>query len=161
MSEFSRIYDLSLSSTLKQKYHIYATEEERRALAKRFNIPTIERLEADFSITPDEEGQIFQVMGILSAYIVQQCSVTSNAVDETIDTSLRIKICLGQETENCALDEEDIEYSQNGKVDLGELMAQYLSLAMEPFPRHPSGATLETEGVLRPFDTLRSLKKKT
>ena len=32
-------------------------------------------------------------------------------------------------------DDDDVEFSLNGTIDLGEIAAQYLSLNLEPYPR--------------------------
>jgi uncharacterized metal-binding protein YceD (DUF177 family) len=62
-------------------------------------------------------------------------------------------------------DAEPVEPLDDGMIDIGEAVAQQLSLALDPFPRAP-GATLEQEADLSdhspresPFAALAKLRK--
>lgn len=138
MTEFSRIYDLSLSSVFIGSQSITASEEECRDLAVRFRILDIEHLSADFHLFHDTEDHCFRVKGTINAKLTQASVVSLTPVKEIIQSPLHIKIRIdGKSDDDNEGDEgtEDIEYIQSTKVDIGEIVAQYLSLSMEPYPK--------------------------
>jgi hypothetical protein len=59
-------------------------------------------------------------------------------------------------------DEEVLEPIVDGRIDLGEAVAQQLSLAIDPFPRAPGSAApaAPSEGMASPFAALAEWRKK-
>ncbi len=175
MTEFSRIYDLSLPSALMQMQKIIATPEECEALARRFHILAVKDVSAEFKILHDQEEGCFKIDGRLKGSVIQASIVSQSPVEELIEEVLHIKIRLlapDEDYDENIIDElddlsEDIEYIKEGKVDVGELVAQYLALSLNPYPRN-EGESLgdnshhEDEGEnekRNPFDILSTLKK--
>ena len=159
MNEFSRIYDLSLPAVFQGRQKIQATPEECQALAKRFLIVEIQSFDADFMITPGTQDDSFAVDGTIRATLTQSCGVTLTPVQEMIDEPVHIKIRIDQADEDEDFDsEDDVEHLTSTKVDLGELMAQYLSLSLNPFPR-AEGAMVEEQGKHTPSGPLADLVK--
>src|SRR5690606_21692130 len=73
------------------------------------------------------------------------CVVTLTPVDEdvqgTFETFFTMEHRAGREIELLPEDAaEDAEIIENGQVDLGEVVTQYLSLELNPYPRAPGVA---------------------
>jgi uncharacterized metal-binding protein YceD (DUF177 family) len=118
-----------------------ATEAERAALAGRFGILGIGALTARLRLEPEPGGSV-RARGRLRAEVEQACVVTLDPVAQSVDASLDLRIL--EEGEAPGDDDpespDEIE-SQGGLVDLGEAVAEQLSLALDPYPRVP-GAEL-------------------
>lgn len=164
MSEMSRVYDLGLPWALKQNQKIVATPEECQAITRRFNILRVNEVTAEITISPEYEDQCFKVTGELCAKVSQACVLSFEPVEEIIQTPVNIKIRLSpQEEDREDHLSEDIEYALETKVDIGELLLQYLSLSLNPYPRK-EGASIKSSGFHKtqeenPFAILSSLKR--
>ena len=145
-----------------------ATAEEREALAKRFGLVAIHRLEAEVELAAD--GDAVDARGRLLADIVQSCAVSGEDLPVTIDEPLAMRFVPEQ-----AVEEEEVELEESeldeipfaGDVfDLGEAVAQSLSLAIDPYACGPNAeqarkeAGLSDEASSGPFAALAALKKK-
>lgn len=167
--EFSRIFRLDELGGVPRAVSIAAEEGERGALAARFELNGIERLEAHAELTRD--GDVVTAAGKLEAAVTQACVASGDPVPARIieDFALRF-VPAGPEpkAEEVELDESDldeIDYEGNA-IDLGEAVAQTMALALDPFPR-AAGADekLRKAGVLGeedagPFAALKALKDK-
>lgn len=157
--------------------HIVASPIEREALAKRFGLIDLPRFEAFLNVER-AEGQMFAVTGRLSADVVQACVVSldpvSDKVQDTIDVLFAPPHLIKDEHEGPLGDLGDAEPPEpitNGMVDLGELAAQHLAMALNPYPRKEGvewaglvvGSKEESQKppTHKPFEVLAKLKKKT
>lgn len=169
--EFSRTHKADAIGRLPASLHIAAEPEERAALAKRFGLAALDRLEADYGLTI-EDGSII-ARGRVRADLAQPCAATGAPVPETIDSDfvLRFVVESGEEMpegDELELDAEDCDtIGYDGHViDMGEAVAETMALAMTPFPRAPDAdAYLKEAGVLSeeqasPFAALLGLKDK-
>lgn len=167
--EFSRVVRGEQVKRLTGETHIAASETERAALAKRFGLSALDRLEADYSLTEDA-GAIL-ARGRLRATLAQPCIATGEPVPETIDTDFALRFVVedsAAEGEELELDAEDIDtIGYDGQaIDMGEAVAETMALAMTPYPRSPDAdAVLKEAGVMTeeqasPFAALLGLKGK-
>lgn len=150
-------------------HHIEASQEQRAALAKRFDIEAIESLSAELNVSRD--GPAVSVSGRVSAQVVQSCVATGDPVSGAIDEKVSL-LFVPENTpaadEEVELEEEDCEtvFYEGGAIDLGEAAAQTMALALDPFPRSPdadealreAGALSEKEAG--PFGALKALRDK-
>ena len=173
--EFSRPVSVAKLGSRLASYTIEANEAERAALAERFELVSLGRLVAEVALHRDR-GDI-RVEGKLEASLVQSCVVTLEPVPEEIDESFVVLYRPGldeDEADRLALEDPDgdlVEPLAGDAIDIGEAVAQSLSVAMEPYPRAP-GVELpeiddgeETEDAAapegsRPFDALAGLKRR-
>jgi uncharacterized metal-binding protein YceD (DUF177 family) len=147
---------------------IVANERERNALAMRFGLLDLSSLEARLNVVPARDKAGFAVDGILTAEVVQRCVVTLEPLPASIRHAIRVHFAAGSVASGIserALNEEDVEPVQDGVIDLGELVAQHLGIALDPYPRKPGLAPLEAEfgqplAEVSPFAKLAELKKK-
>jgi uncharacterized metal-binding protein YceD (DUF177 family) len=165
--EFSRIERLD---TIGEDRHvsIAADAPERAALAKRFGLVSVERLEAELDIRREAAG--IAVRGRVTADVVQACSITGDPLPVRVDEPVALRFVepsQGGEDEielgSDALDTVDIE---GGGIDLGEAAAETMVLALDPFPRGPgAAAALKEAGIVSeeeagPFGALKGLFEK-
>ncbi|MBD8469744.1 MULTISPECIES: YceD family protein [unclassified Sphingomonas] len=166
--EFSRPERLDTIGERDRSVTFAATPEERRKLAARFAILSVDLLEARFTIRRDTSGIVAK--GHVTAKVVQACSVTDEPLTATIDepVALRFVDDFGAvdgeiELSDDALDTVPID---GGAVDLGEAAAETLALALDPFPRGPNAAAaLRAAGVIsedeyQPVNAFSGLKAK-
>ncbi|HAF40279.1 MAG TPA: DUF177 domain-containing protein [Sphingobium sp.] len=166
--EFSRPVKADQVKRLTGDTHIAADAAEREALARRFGLSALDRLEADYTLT--EENGAIMARGRVRAALAQPCVATGVPVPETIDTDFVLRFVVeGEgtpEAEELELDAEDCDtIGYDGQVvDMGEAVAETMALAMIPFPRAPDAdAYLKEAGVLSeeqasPFAALLGLK---
>lgn len=164
--EFSRPVDLARFGHGQR--HIEASAEERAALARRLGLVRVDRLEAELTVTAHGAGAT--VTGQFSAEIVQSCAVSGEDLPVHVDEPLTIRFVpqaqhVADEEIELSPDEcDEIEFTGN-VIDLGEAVAQSLSLVIDPFATGPDAERVRQEaGLLNeesagPFAALAALKK--
>jgi len=149
-----------------------ADEPERKALAARFELQSLEHLSAVLSvIRSDKTGEV-EVRGSLSASYSQKCVVTLAPVALLVEEPIEALFGDGCDEEIKA----EIDVSRpnapepiiDNIIDLGELVAQQFAVSIDPYPRAP-GAEIPIDGITfgqkidqggenHPFAALRRLK---
>ena len=128
---------------------ILATPQERIAVAQRFDLIEIARLEAKLSVTPKQAGMNFEVTGHLKADVVQRCVVTLEPLPAHIEQPIKVHfaapVLIDANSAERSVDEDDMEPVIDGVMDLGELVAQHLGLSLDPYPRKPGLPPVEAE----------------
>ena len=176
--EFSRpelVLDLEPEG---RRVSIAADDAERAALAARFGLNGLDGLEADLILTPMRKGRAVRVEGEWRAVVRQTCVVTlAPLVDRLSETVTQV---FAEDAETDSGEEIDIDAEEQdlpdllvgNTIDLGELVAEQLALAIDPFPRAdgaeftpPQGAETAAKGdggeeKTSPFSVLAALKKK-
>jgi uncharacterized metal-binding protein YceD (DUF177 family) len=173
--EFSRIVQADSVQRGEVVEVIEANEAERTALAARLELEAIGRLKATIRLKRTQGGEMVRAVGELEADVVQTCVVTLESVHNSVKDqfeSLYAPPTLVPEFPDemdfdaSMADEDVIEPIVNGRIDIGELTAQHLSLALDPYPRCP-GVELpegvedveEVEERPNPFAALERLKR--
>ncbi|MBM3611134.1 MAG: DUF177 domain-containing protein [Alphaproteobacteria bacterium] len=169
--EFSRLIDTSFFNKEKKAIPFSAHQEERDALANRFHILSIESLEATVDVIPLKAQDPFMRFDIhLRATLTQQCVISLQPIQEKIDETFSILLSHQEEEPQDSmglleLAEEKHEVFYMGHadmIDIGEILSQYLSLFMAPYPRHRDAILDQGDGVqtnLSPLHQLKDLKK--
>lgn len=143
--EFSRPVDLDRVGDAEIVRDIAATAEECAALARRFGLVAIDRLAAQVRLRRERARTVLRVSGHLVADVTQTCIVTLAPVHNRIAEDFAI--LYGDLPVAGAVDlepgaDDALEPWPAGPLDIGEAVAQELSLALDPYPRAP-GAALE------------------
>lgn len=170
--EFSRLIAIEGITPDKTRYEtIEATPEECAALAKRFDVRGLSELRARLNIRRVSGGDVVRLEGEFESAVVQSCVVSLQDVPahikghfETYFTEDAAKA--GDELTFDPESAEDApEMVDNGQIDLGEVVAQYLALELDPYPRAP-GVNLAAQmtgpggvGKSNPFQVLERLKE--
>jgi uncharacterized metal-binding protein YceD (DUF177 family) len=140
---------------------IEATDRERAALAALNGLPEISRLTARLRISKWRRG--VRVEGGLSARLAYTCVVSLEPFEAEIEEPIDVKFLPASDkppATELLSDEDDIDELVDGGLDLGALVSQFFTLALDPYPRKPGVAFAPpTEGAApeTPFAALRAL----
>lgn len=163
-TEFSRVAELnSVRERRRYTAQIEATEAERIALAKRYDVLSVNRLVADITIKP-QGSDLFQVAYKIDAEVVQACGVSLVPVTQTIQEADEELLTTDAEAltpldEATAWDNVPTELIAGDRIDYGEIVAQVIALAIDPFPRaEGAGEIAHIEHETNPFAALQALK---
>lgn len=166
--EFSRPVRVDAIGEPPRAMEIAADDGERAALARRFGLLGLARLEA--ALTLSRRGEEIAVRGRLSAAVTQACVASAEPVPAEIEAPFEI---LFRPHPDAAAAEEEVELSENemdvvfhdgAGIDVGEAVAETLALALDPYPRAPDAdealkaAGVKSEGEAGPFGALAGLR---
>jgi uncharacterized metal-binding protein YceD (DUF177 family) len=148
-SEIERIVDVDRMGPNGTALEIVASDSERAALAKRFGFLGLPAFSARVTVDRRVGGRVV-VEGRLRGKIVQACILTLDPVTQDLDETFRIvfKQDLAEELDPesgealVSAQADAPEPLAGNMLDVGEIVAEQLSLAADPYPRRP-GAKLE------------------
>ena len=166
--EFSSVVRLEELDRGPARRKLEAGAAEREALARRFDLLSLDSLVADVELRRAPGGSLVLVEGRFAADVVQKCAVTLEPAPCRVEESVSEFYGPPGRGPDRNEDEEPPEPFDGDGIDVGELVAQRLSLALEPYPRAPgveeaiSDAGAGESGVARrnPFAELAKLRKK-
>jgi uncharacterized metal-binding protein YceD (DUF177 family) len=161
--EFSRPIEIARLTRDGRHFEITANPAERAALAKRFDLIALSRLAAVVRLE-QIPGSLFRLTAELDADVTQACVVSLAPVQSRVEEAFSVLYGGGEEAQEVNLDgaAETIEPIENGVIDIGEAVAQQLSLALDPFPHAPGAEAPIPAGAAKPpspFQALAALKK--
>lgn len=147
---------------------VEASPEERAALAVEFGLVEIDKLVGRYDVV--RKGRYVEVTGDVEATIEQNCVVTLEPFVSNVKERVDLRYTEPRFIEEAEAegDEPEVDLDapdpiENGRIDLGVLTAEYLSLGLDPYPRKLGVAftpVLESEPEPSPFAKLASLKSK-
>jgi hypothetical protein len=129
--------------------HVVASEAERKALADRFDLVAINELTGLLHLSPWRRGGV-KMTGRIDAVIVQTCVVTLEPF-EVVVTDEIIRYFASHNAPGPAAVrsveslEDEPEVVTGNSIDVGEVVAEALGLAIDPYPRKP-GAVFGPNG---------------
>ena len=170
-SEFSYLLAVESLGEAARRVRLEADAGVREALARRFDLVSMESLVADLVVDRIDGSELIRVKGRVSASITQSCVVTGAPV------SVQIEECVDErfgppgepvgEIEFSLEEEDPPEDIVDGQIDLGEMVSQYLGVAIDPYPR-ATGAEIparyrevfenQAESANNPFEVLSALR---
>lgn len=184
--EWSHFVETDDVGAARRRVEISPSEEAFPVLCRRLGIYSIESLKADLELQRNSINKVIHVKGRISADVHQKCVVTAEPVQETIEDTFdawfedpnqtvsfekakRERMSRKEQEKQPMIDEaDDPEAIIDGKIDLGELVMQHLSLALDPYPRI-DGAVYESDDAAlkdapegtydNPFAALKDWKK--
>lgn len=133
--EFSRRIEVARLGAGPATYDLEASDSQRAALARRFGLEALERFTAHIALRR-LAGGVVRMEATLSADLVQTDVVTLEPVPNHVEEAFTL--LFGDEAEDtAALDPNSdlVEPLEDGHIDIGEAVAQQLSLAIDPYPR--------------------------
>jgi uncharacterized metal-binding protein YceD (DUF177 family) len=169
--EFQRLFRVERLGVTPVSQTIQASPDECAALTQRFGLSAMTNLNASVQLYRLADSDFIRVDGRFEADVVQICVVTLESFPSHVEDSFSADFSNGDAdfTEFAPeivvdIDEEPVEPIVDGIIDIGELVSQYLSLALDPYPRAP-GVSLDAawespDGkALSPFAVLIKLKQ--
>lgn len=118
---------------------IIADAAERTALASRFDLLELKCLRARLDATRVPDSPLVYITGSLHAEAVQRCVVTLEPLAACIDE--KIDALYGPEDARTEIVDTQVEEAtlpepfDGEMIDVGELIAQQMALALDPYPR--------------------------
>ena len=160
-SEMSRIVECRALTPKPKNMEWNATEEELKSIAERLGVLEVKDLHVKLSI---EKKNLIKVCGKFTAHVIQECVVSTEPVEETISDSF--EDFFGEHKRHAVpidinMEAQDVETVENGRIDVGELVLQYLVLGLNPYPRKVGldEVLLIEDEKENPFAVLKKLKK--
>jgi len=161
-----------------RRVRLAADSAAREALARRFDLLALDSLVGEVTVTRAPDGPTVHVQGRMSADVVQACVVTLEPVAAHIEAPVDARFAPAEvlsaagnaacEVAFSIEDEDPPEPFVDDSIELGELLAQLLGMALDPYPRAP-GVTapawrdpelpVDDDAPPHPFATLVALKK--
>lgn len=162
--EFSRLVPLAQLSTRPFRQRIEATAEERERLSRRFDLISLDRLVAEVELRR-QSPEVVLLEAEFAAEFEQCCAVTLEPVRGAVSDRFSLVYGRAPEAEQeitLTSDEPAFEPLNGSSIDVGEAVAQELSLALPTFPRDPEVRIDEAaiaEPLEGPFATLARMRK--
>jgi uncharacterized metal-binding protein YceD (DUF177 family) len=146
------------------RQRIEATADELAKLARRFDLVVLDRLVAEVELQR-QSAEIVLLEATFEAEFEQYCAVTLDPVRSEV--SDRFSVIYGpapdsEEEIALSVEEPAFETLLGEAIDIGEAVAQELSLALPALPRHPDAAidgAARAEPLAGPFAVLGRLRK--
>ncbi|PCH99626.1 MAG: hypothetical protein COB76_05305 [Alphaproteobacteria bacterium] len=183
--EFSRLIKIDHIDGKSKSETIEASADECAALATRFEVSKVKSVTAKIALKRQGDRMTYRVTGSLSASIVQECAVTAADINNDIseefeswfvDQARVASFAKAKQEKDRAEEADEYEMREEkddperiigGAIDVGELVAQYLALAIDPYLRAEGvddGDYIEIspeDAKPNPFAALAALKDKT
>jgi len=162
-NEFSRIVALEAHRERPVSFTILASLSECAALARRFDLVRLDKLSGAGELRARPGGG-WRLAAKLEAKLAQSCVISLREIPVTIIDEFELDFSPAVSPD----DEGDVDVADNaaepcprdGRLDVGEVVAQQLSLALDPFPRAPgvtwAGKGEGEAGRQTPFAGLRA-----
>ncbi|WP_442753957.1 YceD family protein [Methylocystis sp. JAN1] len=158
---------------------IVATEGERAALAEMNDIPAVLSLTATLRARR-WRGEGLEVTGELRARVRQTCVVTLEEFESDVVEPIDLRFAPPQQAprprsrrrdaepepaEHDAMGEDPPDPLVGGAVDLGQIASEFLTLALDPYPRRPGAEFVEpapekADDAVSPFARLSAARDK-
>lgn len=187
-AEWSYLVNIDEVRNEPKTFTFEPSERERIDIARRLGLVSVEKAQASVTLQRAGGGMI-HAMGLIRADVTQNCVVTMTPLPVHIEDEFEgwfgnkeqtvsfAKARNEREAKKAYTEFEVLEESVDpepivgGKVDIGELATQYLSLALDPYPQiegavheyaPPEPKAGEDGAKLRksPFEALKDWKEK-
>ncbi len=162
--EFSRLVPLARLGQEGFHRRIEAVPDELERLSRRFGLIALDRLTAMVELRR-QSAETILMEAAFEAEFVQSCVVTLEPVRGAIADRFTLVYGPADEAEGeveLAADAAAFEPLSGDAIDIGEAVAQELSLSLPLFPRGPEemvDAATDEEPVRTPFAALARLRK--
>ncbi len=169
--EFSRPLDVTRVPPQGCTEMVTADPKECQALAERFGLPAVHGLTAELKVSR-WRGQGLKFKGHIKADIDQTCVVSLDVFRSMLDDRFESYFLPAGSmagADAATIGESDAEPFENGIIDMGEVVAEAMALALDPYPKKPGvdfidqveleSAPSESESARNPFAGLGRLKE--
>ena len=188
-AEWSFTLDIDDIGAEPKTYTFEASQQERIDMSRRMGLISMESAQASVTVQR-VGGGLIHAMGTVRSDLTQSCVVSLGPVPAHVedefegwygDKDKAVSFAKARNDRDAKKGHTELEILEeavdpepivNGKIDVGELATQYLSLALDPYPRAegvtskyitPENAVKDKEGAeLRrnPFEALKDWKEK-
>ena len=148
--EFSRPLDVTRVPPQGSTEKISAEPRECADLARRFGLPALHSLEAELKVSR-WRGEGLKIKGRFTADLDQSCVVSLDVFRSLLTDEFESYFLPAGSSEGAnrpLIEEGDAEPFENGIIDMGEVVAETVALALDPYPKKPGvtfAAVIEDE----------------
>ncbi len=155
---------------------VHPSVDDCGELARQLGVVAVSNVTADFLVKPERRFG-YRLTGQISADIRQSCVVTGDPIDSRVDELVDIlflppaeadrqaELASAEKETTFSANEDDIEALDKDSIDLAKVIAEFLAIGLDPYPRAPGvaiGDHIEDNGdgddkPPSPFDTLKGL----
>ena len=171
----------TLTTQLRTRFEIEATADECRRLTERLGIQALESLTVKGGLRRRADGGSYALEVDFAARVWQACVISLVPVEEFVEETVRLiyagedfkgktiaELGEGKEVVIDMEDEDLPELLEGDLVDVGEVVVEHLSLALDPYPRAEGvemtvppqaagGQAQEDDEKVSPFAVLKQL----
>lgn len=144
-----------------------ATAEERIELARVLDIVSCDALTVTYEVHALSAG-MYRLNGKIVANVVQACVITLEPIPAKLDEEIHVELRPAHlmpeapEGEQEVFAANDIEPIEDDTIDLGLLVLEHISTALDPYPRKPDAefkfVEEDAKAGSKPFAALANLK---
>ena len=163
--EFSFEIDLTGLSASEKQFRLKAEQSVCEQLAKRLGVIAVHSCEGEINLSATKS--VINVSGTVRGGVTRECVASLEDMEEVVSDSFELEFFRNANAldDDKSLDETDLAEIHEGDVfDIGELLVQQFSLAMDPFPRKDNAPSLAEEYgediEASPFAGLQDILKK-
>ena len=138
--EFSYEIELGDLGKTGKVFRLSATEEQRARVAARLGTPSVEKLEGEMRVTSTKTA--IRIEGSIDAALTRECVASLEPMQEEVSETFEIDFLRTPPDDADGEDWDAPDVHEGDSLDLGELLVQQLSLAMDPFPRKEGAKSL-------------------
>ncbi|HXF53542.1 MAG TPA: DUF177 domain-containing protein [Hyphomicrobiaceae bacterium] len=119
-----------------------ATSEEAARLGAALDVLSFESLTVSYHLQPMTQGR-YRAEGRLTAVLEQSCVVTLAPVRSVVEEPIRVEFWPADQlaqscnaaVEHSVLEGEEVEPIENHRLEIGRIVYEIVSAAMDPYPR--------------------------
>lgn len=180
----SKVFDFSFTLAVEdiqaepKVYSLKALNRQLVDITERFKLVALSSFCAEVSVNSDAKAKAIWIRGVITADLIQQCVVTLGDVPEQIEENFELMLVSPEMAEKLDenevyLDAEAPDYDafEGSVLPIGEIVAQTLSVLMDPYPKQqgaeikvPNGQGVSVNENLEekpnPFSVLSKLRDK-
>jgi len=124
-----------------------ATPEECCLLARRFGLVSVGGLVGHARLDRARGGDVIRLSGRIKADVVQSCVVSLEDVPATIAETFECRFTRAAIDPDDVAWDLDLEPLEGVELDVGEILAQQLGVALDPYPRAEGVDALVADGL--------------
>lgn len=140
--DFSFTVDVDDVQIEPRAYKLKASEQEMTELKERFGLVKLSSFNANVAVSCEPKAKAIWIRGDIAAELVQQCVVTLGDVPEQVAEPFELMLVSPEVAEQFDEDEvyldpkaPDYDAFEGDTLPVGEMVAQTLSVLMNPYPK--------------------------
>lgn len=150
---FHKFVDVETVTSTGLSFHLRPDEAERARLAAALDLVAVDAVEAELLVRAIRKTWV-EVSGRVKADVQQTCVVTLKPVGEHIEEEIAVRFApvadVERELAKLRDEEDEIVHSletrdppdviENGQIDLGAVICDFIALGLNPYPRADDAA---------------------
>lgn len=144
--EFSFEVDLCSLAPAGKQYQLKASPDECEKVANRLGVIAVHLCQGEIHIGATKT--IIAISGTVRGAMTRECVASLEEMEEAVADSFELEFFRDEraiDADDDSIERDLAEIHEGDVFDIGELLVQQLSLAMNPFPRKEGAPSLAAE----------------